>query len=152
MKKLILSMVLVILGTMMLSAQRGSRGWGQNSNYGRMYNPKTVETIVGTVTAIERRVQDTKMSQGLFLTVKTETETISVHLGPTWYMDNQDIQFQKGDEIRITGSRITFENAPAIIVKEVEKNDNILKLRDNNGFPIWSGWRKKNTGKRMINR
>ena len=151
MKKIVLLVVFVVLGIATLTAQKGSRGWGQNSDYGRMYNPNTVETLIGTVIGVERIEQNNKMSQGLYLSVKTKTETISVHLGPTWYLDNQVIQFQKGDEVRITGSRITFQNAPAIIVKEAEKNEHVLKLRNDNGYPVWSGWRKKGMGNRIGN-
>jgi len=133
----------VFLGTTALTAQRGNSGWGQNSNYGRMFNPKTVETFSGSIDAVERILPDKKMSYGLHLKVKTERETISVHLGPAWYLDNQDIQFEKGDQVTVTGSRITYQNTPAIIAIEVVKNDNVLSLRDGNGYPVWSGWRKK---------
>jgi hypothetical protein len=26
---------------------------------------------------------------------------------------------------------------------EVKKGDEVLKLRDDNGFPVWSGWRRR---------
>jgi len=31
---------------------------------------------------------------------------------------------------------------PAVIAAEVKKGDIVLKLRDDNGIPVWSGWRK----------
>ncbi len=75
--------------------------------------------------------------------VKTEKETISVHLGPAWYIQRQDMKIVPGDKVEITGSRITFEGKPAIIAAEVKKGTEILKLRDENGFPVWSGWRRR---------
>ena len=33
---------------------RGSGGWGPGSPYNRMYDPKTMETISGEVTSIDR--------------------------------------------------------------------------------------------------
>lgn len=48
-----------------------------------------------------------------------------------------------GDKVEVTGSRITFQDKPAIIAAEVKKGDEILKLRDGNGFPAWAGWRRR---------
>jgi len=42
--------------------------------------------------------------------VKTEKEEISVHLGPGWFIENQDIKIEPKDKIEVKGSRITFEN------------------------------------------
>ncbi|WP_299215359.1 hypothetical protein [uncultured Aquimarina sp.] len=130
-------------------AQKGN-GWGQNSNYGRNFNANEINTVTGTVTAVERILPNKNMSYGLHLKVKTNTETVSVHLGPTWFLDNQEIQFSKGDQVNVTGSRIIFEDAPAIIAIEVVKDEHILYLRDKNGYPVWSGWRKGMT-KRGVN-
>ncbi len=74
--------------------------------------------------------------------LKTDKETISVHLGPGWYIEKQDINIEPKDKIEATGSRITFGGKPAIIAAEVKKGDEVLKLRDENGFPVWAGWRK----------
>jgi hypothetical protein len=45
--------------------------------------------------------------------------------------------------VEVKGSRVTFEGKPAIIAAEVKKGDEVLKLRDENGFPMWSGWRRR---------
>jgi len=120
----------------------GSGGWGMGGQYGRMYDPKTVETIGGEVVSVDEMRPMKGMSSGVHLTVKTGTETISVHLGPAWYIANQDVKISSGDKVSITGSRITFNGKPAIIAAEVKKGDEILKLRDENGYPVWSGWRR----------
>jgi len=33
---------------------KGSGGWGEGSQYGRMYDPKTIETITGTVEKVDK--------------------------------------------------------------------------------------------------
>jgi hypothetical protein len=83
------------------------------------------------------------MSSGVHLMVKTGQETISVHLGPAWYIQRQDIKIAPGDKVEITGSRITYQGKPAILAAEAKKGDEILKLRDENGLPVWSGWRRR---------
>ncbi len=122
---------------------RGSGGWGMGSQYNRMYNPKTVETISGEVVNVDKITPMKGMSYGIHLTLKTEKETISVHLGPDWFIERQDIKIEPKDKIEVTGSRIMFEDKPAIIAAEVKKGDGTLKLRDENGVPVWAGWRRR---------
>jgi hypothetical protein len=52
------------------------------------------------------------------------------------------VKIEPKDKVEVTGSRITFDGKPAIIAAEVKKGDEALKLRDDNGFPVWSGWRR----------
>lgn len=121
----------------------GSGGWGPGGQYGRMYDLKTVETISGEVVSIERITPIKGMCYGVHLMVKTDKETIPIHLGPGWYIENQDIKIQPKDKIEIKGSRITFQGTPAVIAAEVKKGDEILRLRDEKGFPVWAGWRRR---------
>jgi hypothetical protein len=122
---------------------RGSGGWGPGSQYNRMYDPKAVETISGEVTSVDRITPSKGMSGGVHMNVKTETETISVHLGPTWYMENQDVKIEPKDKVEVKGAKTTFAGKPAIIAAEVKKGDDVLKLRDDNGYPVWAGWRRR---------
>ena len=113
------------------------------NTYSRMFNPSTIDTISGEVLSVDAITPMKGMSYGVHLTVKTNRETLSVHLGPAWYVENQDIRIDPKDKIEVVGSRITFEGKPAIIASEVSKGNEILKLRDKNGFPFWSGWRRR---------
>ena len=117
---------------------RGSGGWGQGSPYNKMYDPKAVETITGEVTNVDRITPAKGMSGGLHMSVKTDKETISVHLGPSWYLENQDVKIEAKDKVEVKGARTTFAGKPAIIAAEVKKGDEVLKLRDDNGFPVWA--------------
>ncbi len=121
---------------------RGSGGWGMGTQYQRMYNPATVETISGTVELVHRITPMKGMSYGVHLQLKTEKETISVHLGPGWYIERLDTKIEKGDKIEVKGSGVTMMDKPAIIAAEVKKGDNVLVLRDSAGIPAWSGWRR----------
>jgi hypothetical protein len=108
-----------------------------------MYDPKAVETISGEVTVVDRITPVKGMSGGVHMNVKTDKETISVHLGPSWYLENQDVKIAAKDKVEVKGARTTFAGKPAIIATEVKKGDEVLKLRDDSGFPVWSGWRRR---------
>jgi hypothetical protein len=122
---------------------KGGGGWGPGTPYGRRYDPRTVETISGEVVSLDRFTPNKGMGHGVHAMVKTDKETISVHLGPSWYIENQDVQIAAKDKIEVKGSRITFDGKPAIIAAEVKKGDDVLVLRDASGLPVWSGWRRR---------
>ncbi len=122
---------------------RGSGGWGANGQFNRMYDPKTVETVSGEVVSIDKVRPMKGMHYGVHLTLRTANETISVHLGPEWYLGNQDVKIEHGDKIEVKGSRVSFEGKPAIIASEIKKGAETLRLRDENGFPAWAGWRRR---------
>ncbi len=121
---------------------RGSGGWGAQGAYQRLYNPATVETVRGEVVAVERTVPLKGMGAGIHLQLKTDKETIPVHLGPAWYIERLDTRIEKGDTIEVEGSRVTIAEKPAIIAAQVKKGDAVLALRDARGIPAWSGWRR----------
>ena len=152
MKKLSVLFTLITISVFLLSSQSfaqhvmkwsGSGGWGPESQYCRTYNPSTVESLGGEVMTVEKIVPRKGMSYGIHLTLKTDKETISIHLGPAWYIENQDIKIEVGDKIEVKGSRITYAEQPAIIAAEIKKGDETLTLRDENGFPAWAGWRRR---------
>jgi hypothetical protein len=107
----------------------------------RMYDAKTVETLSGEVINVEKIPHRRGTSDGVHLIVKTDKEEIPVHLGPSWYLDKQDVKIGQNDKVEVKGSRVTFKGKPALIAAEVKKGDALLKIRDENGIPAWS--RKK---------
>lgn len=136
------------LGFLMLlpfvsSAQRGSGGWCTPNNYSRLFDPQSIVELKGTIIAVEKITPEAGMSTGIHLVVKTERSgNMPIHLGPSWYIDNQDVQFSAGDMVVVKGSKITYNNAPAVIAISVTKGDQVLTLRDKKGNPAWNGWRK----------
>jgi hypothetical protein len=121
----------------------GSGGWGPGSQYGRLYDTNTVEILGCEVVSVETITPLKGMRAGLHLSLKTASETISVHLGPSWFVENQDIAIAASDKIEVKGSRIEFEGKPAILAAEVIKGEQVLQIRDANGIPAWAGWRRR---------
>lgn len=150
MKKKGILIIIISLLTLFLSAKlfipreinlRGSGGWGVENKYSRMYNPKTVEIIKGKAASIHVITPIRGMYQGVCVMVKNGKEIIPIHLGPEWYVENQDLAVEPSDTIEITGSRINLDGESAIIASEIKKGDKRMVLRDDKGFPRWSAWR-----------
>ena len=98
---------------------QGSGGWGPGGAYMKLYDPKTVESFTGEVVKVDL-VPMRGMSGGLHLTLKKEKETIPVHLGPSWYLERQDLKLAPKDRVEIKGSRVTFGGKPAVIHVKVD--------------------------------
>ena len=61
------------------------------------------------------------------------------------YVDKLPIQIHNLDKIQVTGSKITWEGKPIILAAEIKRGDQVLKLRDSKGVPVWSGQRRTAT-------
>jgi hypothetical protein len=101
------------------------------------YDAKTVETIGGKVLSIEKTTPAKKRGYWIDLILQTQKETIAVQLGPDWYIDKQTPRIEANDTITVVGSRVTMDGRPAIVAADITKGNELLKLRENNGIPVW---------------
>jgi hypothetical protein len=104
----------------------------------RLYDPDTLQTVSGEVLNVTQTSSRSGQGYGVHLWVKTAQETIEVHLGPAWYLDQQNFSIEVGDRLDIQGSRITDAGILIIIANQVKKGEDVLILRDQNGLPVWS--------------
>lgn len=109
---------------------------------GRLYNPETVVTVSGEVQNVETRTFGPSGFGLLVLSLKTDKETISVNVGPEQYVASQGFKFEKGDKIEVKGSKVEIRGENVILAAEIKKGDKTLKLRDENGMPLWGGPRR----------
>ena len=109
-----------------------------NSPYGMMFNPETVETFETEVIRVDRFVPMTGMTEGIELIINLEGNPAPVHLGPSWYLENQDFNIQEGDTVEITGSRTEMGSLPGIIATKIVSPEGTLNLRNELGSPVWS--------------
>ena len=123
-------------------AWRGGGGWGHGGPYGRLYDPKTVSTVAGEIASIDLFTPMQGMRGGVHLQLKTGTDLLPVHLGPSWFIENQDTKLEVKDKVEVKGSRVVLDGKLTMIAAEVKKGDEVLKLRDEAGVPYWAGWRR----------
>jgi len=109
----------------------------------RLYDDQTIESLKGEIVSVGRFVPEKGASYSVLVMLKTEQETIAIHLGPAWYIENQELQVVPGDRVEVTGSRVMFEGKPALIATEIRKGDSVLVLRNRAGLPAWMAWKRK---------
>lgn len=115
----------------------GGQGWGKETAYGKLFNPGALETLRGKVISVDRFTPFRQMGYGFLVLLQTPSGPIDVHVGPGWYVTQQGFELSPGDEIVVRGSRITFEDKPAIMAIRIQKGQRVLELRGEDGTPVW---------------
>ncbi len=132
-----------VIAIMLLMSASLALTYGQGPRRGApSYDPKTVISVSGTVAKVTQQTGPRGWN-GTHLSLKTQDGVVDVHLGPASFISQQGFQFTEGDQIEVTGSKITYQNATAIIAREVKKGGKVLTLRDEQGYPKWSRGRQR---------
>jgi hypothetical protein len=74
---------------------------------------------------------------GVHLRAMCDGEACDIHLGPATFVEGKKFPLAKGDEIDVTGSRVTYDGGTSLIAREVRKGEAVLELRDDQGMPLW---------------
>jgi sporulation protein YlmC with PRC-barrel domain len=123
--------------------KQGSGGWGTETPYGRLYDPANEQTISGQVVRIETSTPLPGMTPGMQLVVQTDdAKTTRVHIGPEWYLKRQDVHIPEHTSVQVTGAVADVEGQPVLLAREVQLDGYILMLRDTQGMPLWSTFRR----------
>ena len=101
------------------------------------YDTATEVTLRGAITKVETHTG--RMGwDGTHLVVSFDAETLTVHVGPSNYLEQQGFSFVTGDQIEVTGSRIKLEGTDVLIARAITKGEKVLTLRNSEGIPAWS--------------
>ncbi len=101
---------------------------------GSQYNQGTETTLEGTVVSVNPQTPT-----GQHVILDTSQGQYDVHLGPQWFLQQQQASLQPGERIQVTGSEQTINGQPSLIARQVTENGNTITLRTNSGIPLWSG-------------
>ena len=114
-------------------------GWGRHWHgpgycpmHDGMYTQNTMETISGRVLSMDWF----GAGQGIWLQVETDQEIISVHLGPAWYLDSQEVEIESGDRIDVTGIRRDWNGETIFVASEIKLAGRTIELRTHNRYPL----------------
>lgn len=102
----------------------------------RNFDPATVTTVSGEVTAIHK--MNGRRNEGLHVDLKTADGVLDVHLGRSAHLGKQHLAIATGDALEVTGSKIQLAGKPALIAQSVKKGGSTVTLRDAQGIPAWT--------------
>jgi hypothetical protein len=140
------------LGVFVPSTVFAQHGPSSHAQEGPPYDPNTEVTFTGTVADVNTggpgrlgwlmRVHTLGLGHSgtreTQLLVKTDTEAVRIHLGPTAFLKGKSVEIKEGDTLEVTGSRVTLGDAGVVLAREIRRGDNVWTLRDATGQPVWS--------------
>ena len=137
---------LMVSAVGVLALVLASQGWSQQQVPGsgpkaaHLYNPQAVETLAGTVVSVNRmHARRPGRPDRVMMVLKTDKETVKVHLGPADYIDQQALKLAPGDQVEVKGVRVKRPKFTIFIAGTVTKGDQVLQLIDGaTGKPLWA--------------
>ncbi|MEY3902250.1 MAG: hypothetical protein RL189_1556 [Pseudomonadota bacterium] len=126
------------------AAQQGPSmmgGWHYHGAYGQMYFTGKDITLQGKVLETSQFVPQPRMMRGRQIVLQTADGKINVHLGPEWYVREQDVHLKVGEQLQIRGKLIGEGSKAFVVASEVKKDGQTWVLRDSEGIPFWCAMR-----------
>lgn len=98
-------------------------------------------TFKGTVEEV-KEIPAANNEVRIHLMVKSGSDVQEVSLCPHTFLKATEVDFAKGDQLEVTGSKVKMEDKTIVLAREIVKGNNTLVLRDKDGTPVWT-WLKK---------
>jgi|GEM_PF-1111655 len=116
--------------------QQSMQGW---SEYDKKFDPQKIETIEGRITNVSSFKPQRNASEGTQIKIRTpEDKTVTVQLGPKSVLDQQKVELNRGEKVKVTGSRTEHLLRSVVIASELMTQDGkTIKFRDEQGQPVW---------------
>lgn len=137
------------------SGNQGGQGYQGDRAGESHYDPATVMTINGVVSGLGCPLatgSGNQRGENFILTGEDGME-YTVVTAPFWFMENQELTFEVGDAVTVTGSLWEHDDDGGVyctdlvlISAEIVKGDLVLVLRDELGTPLWKATRGAGAG------
>jgi DNA/RNA endonuclease YhcR with UshA esterase domain len=131
--------IVKLLSLSLALAGLATAAFGQGMPGGGPYNPSTETTMRGTVDSVKEVPSQGRAAVGLHLVLNAASGPIEVEVGSASFVKSKNITFTKGDVLTVVGSNVTVTGQEVLIARAITKGDQVLTLRDEKGFPLWSG-------------
>jgi hypothetical protein len=125
---------LFLLLALVLAAPAGAQKAAKAN--GPKYDLQTEAKLKGTIDEIKLPPKGSE-KEIVHLTLKSGADTLDVYLCPKSFMNDMGMDFGKGDDISLTGSKVKVADADVVLAREVAKGNNSFIMRDAKGAPVW---------------
>jgi hypothetical protein len=129
----LLAAFLTILFTAPANAQKNQA----NSENLPKYDLHTEAKMKGIVEELKLPPKGSE-KEAAYLLLKNGEDTLDVYLCPKSFLDDMGVNFSKGAEIALTGSKVKQNGTDLILAREVVNGTDTLVLRDDKGNPVWT--------------
>lgn len=130
---------LILVLTLLLAGSAAAQPMGPPD-----FSPKNLMTVSGQVVLVQEQSGPGPgggRHSVLMLSLKTDTGVVAVHLGPPQYFKQQQITFKEGEKLEVTGAKMASPSGMMLLATQVKQGDRVIKLRDEQGRPVWMGQR-----------
>lgn len=103
---------------------------------GSVRTPGHLDLISGRVLRVEPLTSDAQSDVRAILRVGRGQ--LAVRLGPAWFVLGQTMQLSAADRVLVQGSSSAADGAVQVIAVEIRRGSERLRLRDDDGAPLWS--------------
>jgi len=136
---LIVGMSAGMMAALPVSAPAAEGYW-----WGSPVNPGFDQNTVIQATGIALQVDIAARGGPGTLSLQTSTESITVILGPSWFLSEQHADIQNGDPLVVEGAKMMDRRGHLHLVAVLVTNQRtgtVLRLRDEAGRPLWTSGR-----------
>jgi hypothetical protein len=110
--------------------------------YSRTFNTSAIEEVSGKVDDVIYSGRENGEDRGVEILLMTKEGPLPVHLGPAWYLDRQQTRIKTGEKVSVRGARSKMNGQDVLIAEIVKRGGQNMRLRNENGHPVWSAWEK----------
>jgi hypothetical protein len=130
---IILSVILIVVTAPVFAGEKP-----QNKEAVPKYDTATEAIFKGTVEEVRDRVCPVSGGMGSHIILNIgDNKTIEVHLATTKFVKTYELEFNKGDQLEVVGSKVKFEGVDTIFAREIRRGTDTFVFRDKDGKPIW---------------
>ncbi len=120
------------------SLPKPGSAWGAGGKYQKLYEKGSRAKVTGKVMSMSDLLPGESEAPGVQVKLDLGNgEEMNVHLGPRWFILQQDLDLTQGQPLVVEGIAISLDHHPAIVANEVSQGERKVILRELSGAPKW---------------
>jgi hypothetical protein len=102
-----------------------------------LYNAANETRISGVVAEVQEFYCPVTEDRGTHVVVKTDHGPMVVHVAVARFLREHKVSFTPGERVEVVGAKIRYKGSDALIAREITRGDEVLRVRDDTGKPLW---------------
>jgi hypothetical protein len=105
------------------------------------YNKSAEVKLKGTVEEVKDVPGTCCKDTCVHLMLRTDQGVFEIQVAPEAFLQDLEVKFEKGDKLDVVAAKVSKDGTDVYLAREIDRNGNVLVVRDNDGGPVWS-WKK----------